>query len=113
MGPLATLIGQFPALMAAMILATDRKILRRLREGGATDAARAIDFHPPGPIGPARLRRMVSGGAVKRDAAGRCYVDERGYAAWRAARRKRGLGVVAVMTAIVIALMFAGVIKLR
>lgn len=99
--------------MAAMILATDRKILRRLREAGATDAARAIDFHPPGPLGRARLRRMVAGGAVKRDSAGRYYLDQQGYLGWRAARRKRGLGVLALMTAIVIALIFAGVIKLR
>jgi hypothetical protein len=35
MGPLTSLMGQFPALLAAVILATDRKILRRLRAAGA------------------------------------------------------------------------------
>ena len=112
MTPLGALAGQFPALLAALILATDRKILRRLREAGATDPARAIAFAPPGPVGEARLRRMVSGGAVGQ-AAGGYYLDEAGYLRWRAARRKRGLTMVGIMFVIVIGLIVAGAIRLR
>ena len=109
---LAGIASQFPALLAAVILATDRKIVRRLRAAGATSATHAVEFDPPGPMGPARLRRMVSAGAVRQAGTG-YYLDEKGYLAWRAVRRKRALTVLAVMVVAIAALVFAGVVKLR
>ena len=112
MSPLASFVGPLPALLAAVILATDRKILRRLREAGATSPARAVLFHPPGPIGRARLRRMITGGAVK-ETGGHVYLDEAGYGRWRTARRKRALIVVTIMICLIGILVVAGVVKLR
>jgi hypothetical protein len=113
MGPLAGIGSQFPAVLAALILATDKKIVRRLRAAGATTAAHAVEFDPPGPIGYARLRRMLSVGAVHETGASRYYLDENGYQAWRAVRRKRALAVLAVMAVVIAMLVVGGVVKLR
>ncbi len=113
MGPLAGIASQFPALMAALILATDKKIVRRLRAAGATSAARAIDFDPPGPVGPARLRRMISAGAVYETGTKRYYLDEHGYLAWRAVRRKRALAILAIMAVVIAMLVVGGVVQVR
>ena len=113
MGPIAPVVGQFPTVMAALILATDRKIVRRLRTAGATDAAHAIELDPPGPVGPARLRRMIAAGAVHEAGAHRYFLDEAGFRAWRASRRKRAMVVVAIMLAVIAMLMVGGVVKLR
>ena len=110
---LAGIGSQFPALMAALILATDKKIVRRLRAAGATSAVHAVEFDPPGPMGPARLRRMLSVGAVRETGANRYYLDERNYLAWRAVRRKRALAVLAVMVMVIAMLVVGGVVKLR
>ncbi len=113
MGPLAAIGSQFPAVLAALILATDKKIVRRLRAAGATTAAHAVVFDPPGPIGHARLRRMLSVGAVRETGASRFYLDENGYQAWRVVRRKRALAILAVMVVVIAMLMVGGVVKLR
>jgi hypothetical protein len=113
MGPLAGIGSQFPAVLAALILATDKKIVRRLRAAGAINAAHAVEFDPPGPIGPARLRRMLSVGAVRDTGANRYYLDEAGYRAWRAVRQKRALMVLAIMVVVIAGLMVGGVVKLR
>jgi hypothetical protein len=110
---LAGIGSQFPALLAALILATDRKIVRRLRAAGATSASHAIEFDPPGPVGHARLRRMVSAGAVRETGARRYYLDETGYQAWRVVRRKRALAILGIMAVVIMMLILAGVVKLR
>ena len=86
---LVPFVGQFPTILAALILATDRKIVRRLRGAGAINAAHAIELDPPGPVGRARLRRMLLVGAVRETGATRYYIDENNFRAWRVARRKR------------------------
>ena len=103
MGLLASVGSQFPAIMAALILATDRKIVRRLREAGAVAPGLAVELDPPGPFGPARLRRMVTAGAVGTSGANRYYLDEQGYRAWRSVRRKRALVVLAIMICVIAA----------
>ena len=105
--------GQFPTILAAVILATDRKIARRLRAAGAINAAHAIDFDPPGPVGRARLRRMLSVGAVRETGANRYYLDETGFRAWRVMRRKRALAILAFMVVLIAILIVAGVVKVR
>jgi hypothetical protein len=87
-------------------------IVRRLRAAGATSALHAVPFDPPGPVGHARLRRMVAAGAVRQAGTG-YYLDERNYIAWRAVRRKRALVVLAVMVMVIATLVVGGVVKLR
>jgi hypothetical protein len=113
MGPLAGVGSQFPTIMAALILATDRKIVRRLREAGATAPGLAVALDPPGPVGPARLRRMISAGAVRTAGGNRYYLDEPGYRAWRTARRKRALIILTIMICLIAMLVVAGIVKLR
>lgn len=113
MGVLPAVGSQFPAVLAALILATDKKIVQRLRAAGATSAGHAIAFDPPGPVGRARLRRMVSAGAVRQTSPTRYYLDENGYAAWRAVRKKRALTVLAIMVVVIAMLVVAGIVRLR
>ena len=110
---LVAVLGQFPTIMAAVILATDRRIVRRLRSAGAINAAHAIAFEPSGPVARARFRRMLSAGAVRETGTNRCYLDEHGFQAWRAVRRKRALVILAIMVVLVAGLMVAGVVKVR
>lgn len=105
-------VGAFPAVMAALILATDRKIVGRLRAAGATSPTHAVAFDPPGLVGRARLRRMLSTGAVREAGTG-YYLDETGYVRWRSGRRKRALSLLAIMVAVIGMLVVAGVVKLR
>jgi hypothetical protein len=110
---LVPLVGQFPIILAALILATDRKIARRLRAAGAMNAAHAIEFDPPGPVGRARLRRMLSVGAVRETGANRYYLDENNFRAWRVVRRKRALAILGIMVVLTAILVVAGVVKVR
>lgn len=78
-----------PALGAA-IVRTDRRIVRDLRSANATSANRAIV------LGGLRLRRLRTGrltsaGALRATADGRHWLDEAGWRAYRAARRRRVL----------------------
>ena len=107
------LAGQFPTILAALILATDRRIVRRLRAAGAINAAHAVDFDPPGPVGRMRFRRMLSVGAVREAGASRYYLDENNFRAWRVARRKRALAIVAVIGVLIAMLVVAGVVTVR
>jgi hypothetical protein len=85
-----------------VILATDRRIARRLREAGAINAAHAMDFDPPGPVGRARLHRMLSVGAVRETGANRYYLDETGFRA-----------ILAFMVVLIAILIVAGVVRVR
>ena len=110
---LVAVVGQFPTIFAALILATDRKIVRRLRAAGAINPAHAIEFDPPGPVGRARLRRMLSVGAVRETGASRYYLDENNFRTWRVVRRKRALAIFALMAVLIAMLVVAGVVKVR
>lgn len=110
---LVPLAGQFPTVLAALILATDRKIVRRLRAAGAINAVHAIEFAPPGPVGRARLRRMLSVGAVRETSANRYYLDEQNFRAWRVVRRKRALAILVIMVVLIVMLVVAGVVRVR
>lgn len=103
-------LGALPALAAALILSTDRKIVRGLRSAQATDAAHAVPFAPPGPLGRSRLRRLLGVGAVV-EIGGRYHLSEPGYAAWRTVRRKRGVTIMAVMAAVIGVMAAFGIIR--
>ena len=106
----ASVISALPTLLVALVLATDRKIVRHLRTAQATDASRAVHLVAPGPIGPARLRRLVNAGAVGA-VHGKYYLSEQGHEAWRARRRKRGLIILGVGLAAVGLLIALGVVE--
>lgn len=92
-------LAPFAAALAVLLLATDRRIVRKLRAQGAREATQAVDLRPPGPFGAMRLRRLIALGAI-RETNGRYYLDEDGWAAWRRRRRLRGLLLLGLLAAV-------------
>lgn len=86
-----------PMLFAVAILRTDRRLVERLRLGGATTPAGAMDLGDLNPVGDWRLRRLTSVGAVFATGHGRYFLDEAGYAGYRSRRRRRALTILAVL----------------
>lgn len=100
------LLGLFAPIFAALVLWTDRKIARSLRQEGALNVERAFPFDPQNGLVRWRFRRLANAGALRPAAEGRWYLDEAGLSAYRARRRKRLLKVIAIAVPIVLALMF-------
>jgi hypothetical protein len=92
-----------PMLLAVAILRTDRRLIGRLREGGATSPERAVGLGDLNPLGDWRLRRLASEGAVHTSGDGRYSFDEAGYAAYRSRRRRRAFVVLAVLLLAILA----------
>jgi len=89
-------IAPFVALFAAIIVGTDRRIVRLLRRAEAFSGDRAIPVPRAGnPIWRWRIHRMESGGALKRSN-GAIYLDPEGWSAYRRRRRLRALVVLAI-----------------
>jgi hypothetical protein len=79
------------------ILGTDRRIVRTLRNAGATEPDRAVTLRDPHALLAWRLRRLIAVGAVAMPAAGSYVLVESGWRAYRARRRRRGLTVLAIV----------------
>jgi len=84
-------------VIAAAIVATDRRIHRQLESAGATTAERAIVFTTGSPLIRWRLRRLSRAGAVQVEAGGRHYLDPVGWRQYRRQRRVRALSVLGVV----------------
>ena len=82
---------------AIAILRTDRRILRKLRNAGATEPAHAVTFGDPHALLAWRLRRLLDAGAVAMSAPGSYVIVESGWRAYRARRRRRILTVLAIV----------------
>lgn len=91
------LIGALGYLAVAVMVATDRKIVKMLRRAEATSSERAIPISVRSPLGPWRLRRLVSANAVVRTTSDRYYLVEDAYRELRSRRRRRALTIVAVL----------------
>jgi hypothetical protein len=83
-------------LLAAAILGTDRRIVRRLRRARATEPARAVAFGDPNALVVWRLRRLLGAGALAMPVSGSYFIVEPGWRAYRARRRRRGLTMLAI-----------------
>lgn len=86
-------------VLAVRLRHAERRLVARFRESGATAPERAVEVTAHDPIARLRLRRLVSRGAVRVDAQRRYYLDEGGYAAYRAARRRRAAVLIALVLA--------------
>ncbi len=87
----------FMIVVAAVVLGTDRRIVRGLRDRNAQSPASAAVLAPGRRIWRWRLQRLLDHGAVVRVAAtDRLYLDEARWQAYRALRRRRVLLAVAV-----------------
>jgi hypothetical protein len=101
------MIAPLASALAAVLVATDRRIVRRLRNAGATTSARALPLDGGSTIERIRLRRMLSVGAVMRHEEG-YYLDEPGFDRWRRTRRRRAVTIVVVLLIVIAAAAAAG-----
>lgn len=79
------------AVIAAAALAADRRLIRRLRDAGATSPATATDLQPTRGFDKRRIARLERRGVIVRACTSRFYLDETAHAAWEAERRLRAL----------------------
>jgi hypothetical protein len=78
------------------MLASERRIVRRLRRADATAPETAAALAVRTPLSRFRLRQLIRGGAVVAAASDRFYLDADGFARYRQGRRRRALIVLAV-----------------
>ena len=86
-----------PMLFAALILRTDRRLVRQLREAKAISINSAIPLDAPNFLGSWRLSRLRSAGAVCQVQPERYYLEEAGFDAFRKQRRLRVLMVACII----------------
>jgi len=97
-----------PFLMAGLVFrARGRRLLRTLRRAHAFDAASAMTMERPSGLTGFWQSRFASEGILQTTADGRWWIDLEGWRKHRAARRRRGLTIVACMVvAILLAVVF-------
>jgi hypothetical protein len=91
-------------LLAALILRTDRSIVRQLRLAKATSIGTASPVRVPHAIGSWRLRRLSGVGALGEVESGRFFLREDKYADYQRRRKQKVLlvaGVVLLLLAVV------------
>jgi hypothetical protein len=98
-------------IFAAIVMRTERRLVRTLRNGGALSPETAVPADTDNPIKRWRTARLRSAGVV-RSAGERVYLDEGGWARYRHNRRKRVLIALGVVIALFVILVVAGVIKM-
>lgn len=89
------------AYIGAIVAASQKRVVRQLREAGATSPERAVPFEAQRQIDSRQMRHLVSHGVVREAGPGFYWVDE---AAWDALRRRR-FGMVLVAITVVVAAM--------
>ena len=95
-------IAPFPAIFAALIIGTDRRIIRALRAHHALSADSAIPLSRRGVLWRWRVRRLTRRGALVGAPPDRVYLSETGWQAYRTSRRRRILIALAILLPIVI-----------
>ena len=90
-------------VVATIILGTDRRIIRLLRERNATSPDSGISLPPRSMIWRWRLRRLLGRGAVVQvDGTDRMYIDESRWQAFRSWRRRRLVVVLAIVIPLIL-----------
>jgi hypothetical protein len=91
-----------PALFAALILRTDRRLVASLRTLGALSPATAQSLEVPQALTRWRLARLQNVGAVGRNQDGNLFLDSEGWTAYRSRRRIRLMYLLAVLLGLVL-----------
>jgi hypothetical protein len=86
-----------PAVFAALILRTDRRLVASLRAAGALTAATSTTLVPQHALVRWRLTRLQRVGAIGRNASGDVFLDAAGWKAYRRRRRQRVLFTLAIL----------------
>jgi hypothetical protein len=92
----------FPAILAALIVGTDRRIVRALRDKQALSTDSAIALSPRRGIWKWRMRRLMGRGAVVLVPPDRVYLDETGWLSYQRSRRRRVLIVIAILLPLIV-----------
>ena len=96
------LVGGALWLLAFSLIAAEKRILRRLRRHGATDAGSAAPLSVSSPLIRWRLDRLLRSGAVVRTTPDHFYLDSEGFARYRRRRRRRAMAVLSVVLPLVV-----------
>ena len=79
------------------LVATDRRLVSTLRSSGADRPQNAKPLMARSPLARLRFRRLCDAGVIVQVSDGWCYLDTDAFAAYRRARRRRALVVLAVL----------------
>jgi hypothetical protein len=88
------------------MLVAEKRILRTLQSGGAIDEPSAVEYEPPTFLHTFRLKRLLAKGAVVRTPSDKFFLDQTGYAAYRAGRRRRAIVIIGVALLLVLLLLW-------
>src|SRR5207247_1957264 len=91
-----------PTLLAAVIVGTDRRIVRRLRELNALSPEEATALPTWRLLSRWRARRLMGRGALVPVPPDRVYLNEEAWRAYRMSRRRRILIVLAILIPFVV-----------
>jgi hypothetical protein len=84
-------------IIAAKAMRTDRSIVQRLRQAGATSASRAMQLESLTPFQRRRLLRLERHGVIRMGAPDRWFLDERAWDGLQRSRRWSALAALALM----------------
>jgi hypothetical protein len=93
------LLGAFATIATGF----EQRIVRKLKNAGATQPETAIELAPGNPVSRWRLSRLRDAGAVVAAPSGDVFLDLSAYRALRARRRRRALTMVGVLLAVILA----------
>lgn len=93
-------------IVAARALRTDRKIVKRLRQAGATSTTRAIHLDPLTPFQRRRLLRLERHGVVRMGAPERWFLDEQAWIGLQRSRRWSAVAAISLMVVTIVALVW-------
>lgn len=97
-------ISVIPMLFAVLILRTDRRIVRQLRQAKAISIESAILLQTPPILGSWRLRRLAGAGAICLVQPESYYLEEQGYSDFRKRRRRRAVLVICILIPLILIL---------
>jgi hypothetical protein len=90
-------ITPLPAIIAALIVGTDRRIVGKLRRENALSPESATVLPRRWGIWRWRIQRLIGRGALVRVPPDRVYLDQAGWQAYRTSRRRRVLIILAIV----------------
>lgn len=99
-------IAVLPAIFAALILRTDRRIIATLRAAKATSTSAAIPLDAGTPLTRWRLERLIRKGAVQTTGTDRYYINEIAWRIYRSKRRRRAITMVLILVPLTLLLVW-------
>ncbi len=96
--------GTLLGVVATIATGFEQRIVRKLKNAGATQPETAIEVAPGNPVSRWRLSRLLDAGAVVAAASGEVFLDLPAYRALSTSRRRRALAMVGVLLVVILAM---------